>query len=91
MLVCPHNLKTGQAEVALIKATKGDKAVYVAQKAWRAEKVQKGSVPVSVNEISKWSAFLSKAQVCNDAIKDRTCAPVFEAWKKLEYLEFKEK
>jgi hypothetical protein len=72
-LSCPANPKTGMGEVTFIKTIEGKDKFYVVQKAWRTEKYKPGQIPLTSDDVAKWTGYLQSVYVCDDRIKERKC------------------
>lgn len=72
-LSCPVNPKTSMGEVTFIKTIEGKDKFYVVQKAWRTEKYKPGQLPLTSDDVAKWTDYLQSVRVCDNRIKERTC------------------
>jgi hypothetical protein len=72
-LLCPTNLQTNMGEVTFIKTIEGKDKFYVVQKAWRTEKYQLEQLPITSEEIVKWTKYLRSVSVCDSRIEKRNC------------------
>src|SRR5262245_33524410 len=72
-LFCPTNLQTNMGEVTFIKTIEGKDKFYVVQKAWRTEKYDKERLPITSEDIVKWTQYLRSVFVCDSRIKKRKC------------------
>jgi hypothetical protein len=72
-LSCPANPKTGRGEMTFIKTIEGKDKFYVVQKAWRTEKYKPDQIPLTSDEVAKWTGYLQSVQVCDSRIKERSC------------------
>jgi hypothetical protein len=72
-LLCPTNLQTDLGEVTFLKTIEGRDKFYVVQKAWHTEKFEPDWIPISAEEIVKWTEYLRSVSVCDSRIKKRKC------------------
>lgn len=72
-LLCPTNLRNNLGEVTFIKTLEGNDKFYVVQKAWRTEKYELEELPISEEEIVKWTEYLRSVSVCDSRIENRKC------------------
>lgn len=72
-LLCPTNLKTDRGEVTFIKTIEGKDKFYVVQKAWRTEKFELDKLPITSEDIVKWTQYLKSISVCDSRINKRRC------------------
>lgn len=73
-LLCPTNLQNGMGEVTFIKTIEGNDKFYIVQKAWRTEKYELEQLPISAEDIVKWTEYLRSVSVCDSRIADRKCS-----------------
>ncbi len=72
-LFCPTNLQTGLGETTFVKTIEGKDKFYVVQKAWRTEKYEPDQLPLTEDDIVKWTQYLRFVQVCDSRIEARAC------------------
>jgi len=72
-LSCPANPKTGMGETTFIKTIEGKDKFYVVQKAWRTEKYKPGQMPLTSDDVAKWTDYLQSVRVCDNRLKERIC------------------
>ena len=72
-LLCPTNLQANMGEVTFIKTIEGKDKFYVVQKAWRTEKYEPEELPITIEDVAKWTKYLQSVSVCDSRIKERSC------------------
>lgn len=72
-LACPTNLQTDMGEVTFIKTIEGKDKFYVVQKAWRTDKYDEGVLPLTREDVVKWTQYLRSVHVCDSRIDKREC------------------
>jgi hypothetical protein len=72
-LFCPTNLQTGMGETTFVKTIEGKDKFYVVQKAWRTEKYELDELPLTEDDIVKWTLYLKSVQVCDSRIQEQAC------------------
>lgn len=70
-LFCTINLQTNMGEVTFIKTIEGKDKFYVVQKAWRTEEYELEQIPITEEDIVKWTEYLRSISVCDGRIKSR--------------------
>jgi hypothetical protein len=72
-LFCPTNPQTNMGEVTFFKTIEGKDKFYVVQKAWRTKKFSPDELPLTSDDIVKWTEYLRSVRVCDSRIKERMC------------------
>jgi hypothetical protein len=80
ILECGSNKQTKKPLVTMIKAVKGNAALYVVTRIWRLEpppaqldKSQIKQLPIDAEELAAWSATLRDIRVCDAALLAHPC------------------
>ena len=72
-LYCPTNPHTNMGELTFVKTIEGKDKFYVVQKAWRTEKYKLDELPLTSDDIVKWTQYLRSVYVCDSRVKGRAC------------------
>ncbi len=72
-LICPTNPQTNMGEVTFVKTIEGKDKFYVVQKAWRTEKYDAEKLPLTSEDVVKWTEYLRSVYVCDSRIQKRKC------------------
>lgn len=59
--------------MTFIKTIEGEDKFYVVQKAWRTEKYELEQLPISKEDVVKWTEYLRSVSVCDSRIASRRC------------------
>jgi hypothetical protein len=78
VLACTKNKLTGLGEVTLFRAVKGDRAFYVAQRAWRMDPFAAQAIPVSAEQLDSARKLIEFGMACHKGDAQRPCPPGWE-------------
>ena len=80
ILECGNNKRTNKPLVTMIKAVKGNAAMYVVTRIWRLEppppqldERQVTQLPMDPQELAAWSAILRDIKLCDAALLAHPC------------------
>jgi hypothetical protein len=73
MLMCTKNKQNGKGELTLMLGIQGRDAVYLVQRAWRGAPYTPDSIPLAKKDITAWTTFLNKVQVCDPRAPEHAC------------------
>lgn len=73
VLACTKNKVTGLGEVTLFRAIKGDRAFYVAQRAWRMDPFTPETVPISGEQLDGARKLIEFGLACHREEAERPC------------------
>jgi hypothetical protein len=71
--LCTRDAKTGQGEVAMIKAIQGRDSLYIGERVWRVKAYSKDKPPVPKEKFDQWVAFMGSFTVCDQRDPKRPC------------------
>ena len=75
VLACTRNKVTGLGEVTLFRAVMGDKAFYVAQRAWRMDAFEPQAIPVTGEQLDDGRRVIEFGLACHAGEAERPCPP----------------
>ena len=75
VLACTRNKVTGLGEVTLFRAVMGEKAFYVAQRAWRMDPFEAQAIPVTGEQLDDGRKLIEYGLACKASNPQRPCPP----------------
>ena len=75
VLACTRNKVTGMGEVTLFRAVMGEEAFYVAQRAWRMEPFEPGTIPITGEQLDSGRKVIEYGLACRQNTATRPCPP----------------
>ena len=75
VLACTRNKVTGLGEVTLFRAVMGERAFYVAQRAWRTDPFAPEKIPVTGDQLDDGRKLIEYGVACRGQTRQRPCPP----------------
>lgn len=75
VLACTKNKVTGLGEVTLFRAVMGERAFYVAQRAWRTDPFAPEKIPVTGDQLDDGRKLIEYGVACRGQTQQRPCPP----------------
>ena len=75
VLACTRNKVTGMGEVTLFRAVMGERAFYVAQRAWRMDPFSPETIPVTGEQLDSGRQIIEYGLACQKNTSARPCPP----------------
>lgn len=72
-IVCTKSKQTGQGEMHLFKAIRGQNHLYVVSRAWRGDPFDKAHIPVSSDTTKGWIRFMDAVIACDPGDERHPC------------------